>query len=324
LETRATGATYEEIAASGGGIWSTVKKTRAAIEDDLVDEGRDHVQWALRCGTTTMEAKSGYGLSPEDEIKILRVIKSIGEQGPVRLVPTFLGAHSIPPGVSARDYLRLILEVMLPGVVESGLAVYCDVFCEPGYFDVGDSREILNRAKELGLGLRIHADQLSNSGGAILAAEVGAKTADHLEQTDEAGIEMLKRGGVQPVLLPGSVYGLGKTKYPMARRMIDEGLPVVLATDFNPGSSPTPSIPMVMSLACTQMKMTPAEAVAASTINAAYSLDLGSQIGSLEPGKRADFTIFDTGDYREIAYYFGLEHAHAVYIGGKRVYGAAQ
>lgn len=317
---RSEGATYEEIAASGGGIWSTVQKTRAADEDQLIDQAHDHLYKALRCGTTTMEAKSGYGLSTEEELKILRVIKALGEQGPLRIVPTFLGAHSIPKGVPANDYLRTILEVMLPAVIESGLAQFCDIFCEPGYFGLAESLEVLTRAKELGLDLRVHADQLTNSGGAKLAAHLGAKTADHLEQTDDEGIKAMVKAGVQPVLLPGSVYALGKSKYPMARKMIDEGLAVVLATDFNPGSSPTPSIPMVMSLACTQMKMTPGEALVASTVNAAHSLDLGGQVGSLEPGKRADFTIFDTSDYREIAYYFGLEHASAVYVGGKRVY----
>lgn len=320
FEMRSKGATYEEIAAAGGGIWSTVEKTRAADEDDLVDESRDHLEWAMRCGTTTMEAKSGYGLSVNDEIKMLRVIQTLNEHGTMRLVPTFLGAHSIPKGVPAGDYRRTILEVMLPAVVESGLAVFCDVFCEKGYFDLHDSSEILTRARELGLGLRMHADQLTNGGGAMLAAALGAKTADHLEQTDEDGIRALKQGGVQPVLLPGSVYALGKTRYPLARRMIDEGLAVVVATDFNPGSSPTPSIPMVLSLACTQMKMTPAEAITAATVNAAHSLDLGLQIGSLEPGKRADFALFDTEDYREIAYYFGMQQASAVYVAGKCVY----
>jgi imidazolonepropionase len=317
---RAEGASYEEIADRGGGIWSTVQKTRVADEDDLADESRDHLEMALRCGTTTMEAKSGYGLSAADEMKMLRVIKELDEQGPMQLVPTFLGAHSVPKGVPARDYMRTILELMLPGVVEAGLASFCDVFCETGYFSVDDSREILVRAKELGLGLRIHADQLTNSGGAKLAAELGTNTADHLEQTEIDGIRAMAAARVQPVLLPGSVYALGKTRYPLARTMIEEGLAVVLATDFNPGSSPTPSIPMVLSLACTQMKMTPAEAITASTINAAYSLDLGAQAGSLEPGKRGDFVVFDTNDYREIAYYFGLEHARAVYIGGKCAY----
>lgn len=320
FEMRAKGATYEEIAAQGGGIRSTVKKSRAAEEDELLDTSRDHLDWALRCGTTTMEAKSGYGLTLDDELKMLRVIRELGEAGPIRLVPTFLGAHAIPPDQTPAQYEKLIVDLMLPAVVESGLANYCDVFCEAGYFGVESSRRILEHAKVLGLGVRIHADQLTNGGGAKLAGELMARTADHLEQTDEEGIHALKSGGVQPVLLPGSVYALGKTKYPLARRMIDEELPVVIATDFNPGSSPTPSIPMVLSLACTQMKMSPAEAIVAATINAAYSLDLGAQIGSLEPGKRADFVLYDTADWREIAYWFGRESAAEVFVAGKRVW----
>jgi imidazolonepropionase len=264
-----------------------------------------------------MEAKSGYGLTPEDELKMLRVVKTLHERGPIQLVPTFLGAHAVPKGQSISQYMLSLLDVMLPAVVESGLAEFCDVFCEKGYFGVAESREVLTRAKELGLGLRIHADQLTNGGGAKLAAELGARTADHLEHTDAEGIAALREAGVQPVLLPGSVYALAKTRYPLARTMIDEGLAVVLATDFNPGSSPTASIPMVLNLACTQMRMTPAEAITAVTINAGYSLNLGHRNGSLEPGKRADFVLFDTADFREIAYYFGLEHASAVYVGGK-------
>lgn len=268
-----------------------------------------------------MEAKSGYGLSLPDEVKMLQAIKRLGGEGKVRLVPTFLGAHACPSESTFESYEQEIVNRMLPAVVEGGLADYCDIFCEKGYFDPESTRRILTRAKELGLGLRLHADQLTNSGGAKLAAELGAKTADHLEQTDEDGIGAMAAAGTQPVLLPGSVYALGKSKYPLARMMIDAGLAIVVATDFNPGSSPTPSIPMALSLACTQMRMTPAEAITAATINAAYSLDLGAQMGSLEPGKRADFAVFDCSDHREIAYWFGLEHARAVYKDGVKVYG---
>lgn len=320
FEQRSRGATYEEIAAAGGGIQSTVSRTRTAEEEELADQSRDHLEWALRCGTTTMEAKSGYGLTLEDELKMLRVIRELGDAGPMRLVPTFLGAHAIPKDQTPGQYEKLVVDHMLPAVVESGLASFCDVFCEAGYFGIESSRRILEHAKVLGLGIRIHADQLTNSGGAKLAGELMARTADHLEQTDEAGIQAMKSGGVQPVLLPGSVYALGKTKYPLARRMIDEELPVVLATDFNPGSSPTPSISMVLSLACTQMKMTPAEAIVAATINAAYSLDMGGKVGSLEPGKHADFVIYDCEDWREIPYWFGRESAAKVFIGGREVW----
>src|SRR5258707_12567588 len=206
---------------------------------------------------------------------------------------------------------------MLPEVAANKLAEYCDIFCEPEVFGLDESRRILTAARALGLGLRIHADQLSKSGAAELAAELGAATADHLEHTDASGIAALHAAGVQPVLLPGSVYALGSTRYPNARGMIQAGLRVVLATDFNPGSSPTPSIPMILSLACTQMKMTPAEAFTAATINAAYSLGRGEEIGSLERGKRADFVIHDCEDYRELAYFFGVEHASLVYTSGQ-------
>ena len=208
---------------------------------------------------------------------------------------------------------------MLPRVAQEQLAEYCDVFCEQDVFTNDESWEILSAARCHGLGLRVHADQLSLSGGAKLAAELNAATADHLEHTDVTGIAALKAAKVQPVLLPGSVYALGSNDYPAAREMIEAGLAVVLATDFNPGSSPTPSMPMILSLACTQMKMTPAEAIIAATINAAYSLARGDQIGSLEKGKRADFVIHEPSDYRELAYFFGIEHPWRVYASGKLV-----
>lgn len=320
FEMRSRGATYEEIAASGGGIRSTVRRTRAASEDELLDQAQKCAQQILRCGTTTMEAKSGYGLTTNDELKMLRVIRRLNETTPIDFVPTFLGAHAVPEEFSGRmaDYVDLVMKDMIPEVVRQGLAESCDIFCEHGYFDGVAARRILGAAKAAGLKLRMHADQLTNSGGAALAAELGAVTADHLEQTEEEGIAAMKAAGVQPVLLPGSVYALGKTRYPKARAMIEADLAVVLATDFNPGSSPTPSIPMVLSLAATQMKMTPAEGVSATTINAAYSLGRGDKIGSLEAGKLANFTIFDCADYREIAYWFGLPQTHAIYIRGRR------
>jgi imidazolonepropionase len=322
FEMRAKGATYEEIAASGGGIRSTVRKTRAATEDQLLAQAMTHAEWFLRCGTTTVEAKSGYGLSVEDEIKILRVVRRLNEETPVEFVPTFLGAHAIPEEFESRPdrYVSLVIGEMLPAIGNERLAEFCDVFCEHGYFDTETSRKVLSAAKERGLGIRMHADQLTNGGGAELAAELGAVTADHLEQTEAPGIAAMKRGGVQPVLLPGSVYALGKTRYPRARGMIESGLAVVIATDFNPGSSPTPSMQMVLSLAATQMKMTPAEGVTAATINAAYSLNRGDKIGSLEAGKFANFTLFDCEDYRELAYWFGLPLTHSVYVRGERAW----
>jgi imidazolonepropionase len=252
-------------------------------------------------------------------LKILRVMRQLKEEVRLEIVSTFLGAHAVPKERSPDEYLDLVITEMLPRVIAEKLAEFCDVFCERGYFDIEQSRRILSEAKKVGLNLRGHVDQLTNSGGAKLMAEIGATTADHLEQTDEQGIASLKKANVQPVLLPGSVYALGSTHYPRAREMITAGLAVVLATDFNPGSSPTPSMPIVLSLACTQMKMSPAEAITASTVNAAYSLNRGDRIGSLEPGKLANFVIFDCQDYRESAYWFGMPQTNAVYIKGKRV-----
>ena len=319
FERRAKGETYEQIAAAGGGIWSTVEKTRAANETSLFEQSKKHANWFLKCGTTTVEAKSGYGLTVEDELKILRVIRRLNEETPIEFVPTFLGAHAVPRGRQQSDYVDLVIKEMLPRVASEKLAEFCDVFCERGYFDIEQSREILTAAKKLGLKLRVHADQLTNSGAAKLASEAKATTADHLEKIDEQGIAALKAAKVQPVLLPGSVYALGSTGYPRAQEMIGAGLAVVIATDFNPGSSPTASMPMILSLACTQMKMSPAEAITGSTINAAYSLGRGDKIGSLEAGKFANFSIFDCQDYRELAYWFGFSQTHSVYVRGKRV-----
>ena len=321
FERRGRGETYEEIAKAGGGIWSTVEKTRAASEDELFTAAEKRIDWFLKCGTTTVEAKSGYGLTLEDELKILGVIHRLNEETPLEVVPTFLGAHAVPRDASAEKYVDLVINEMLPRVAKEKLAEFCDVFCERGYFDIEQTRKILTAAKMLRLKLRGHVDQLSNSGGAKLMAELGATTADHLEKTDDQGIAALKSANVQPVLLPGSVYALGSTSYPRAREMIDAGLAVVLATDFNPGSSPTPSMPIVLSLACTQMKMSPAEAISAATVNAAYSLNRGDKIGSLESGKLANVAVFDCEDYREPAYWFGFSQTHAVYVRGESVGG---
>jgi len=322
FEERALGVTYQEIAARGGGIQSTVRATRQGTLDELVVAGKRYADWFLRTGTTTVEAKSGYGLTVEDEIKILEAIKRLDSETTLRYVPTFLGAHDIPPEYKSRrdEYVSLLIGEMLPRVAGETLAEYCDVFCEDKVFTNDESRKILSAATHQGLGLRMHADQLSLSGGAKLAAELGTVTADHLEYTDSDGIAVLKSAGVQPVLLPGSVYALGSSRYPAAREMIDAGLAVVLATDFNPGSSPTPSMTMILSLASTHMKMTPAESITASTINAAHTLNRGDYLGSLEPGKIADFVIHDCQDYRDLAYFFGVEHPGKVFAGGKLVY----
>ena len=316
FEQRASGATYQEIAAAGGGIQSTVKHTRAASEDELVVIGKRYADWFLRGGTTTVEAKSGYGLTVEDELKMLRAMRRLNQATPLEYVPTFLGAHSFPAELSRDNYVDLIVNEMLPRVAAEKLAEYCDAFYEQNYFDRQQTLRILTAARAHGLRLRLHADQLSLSGGAQLAAELGATTADHLEQTDAVGIAALKAASVQPVLLPASVLLIGSSRYPNARAMIDAGLAVVLATDFNPGSSPTPSMPLVLTLASTQMKMTPAEALTAATINAAYSLGRGAEIGSLEAGKRANFVIHDGADWREIGYFAAAPRPAIVFIAG--------
>lgn len=320
FEMRSRGASYEEIAAAGGGIRSTVRKTRAASEDELFTAAQKRAEWFLRTGTTTIEAKSGYGLTLEAECKMLRVIRRLNEAGPLQYVPTFLGAHEIPDEFrdAPDSYVDVVVNEMLPAI--GGIAEFCDVFCEPKIFNVNMAERVLTAARKHGLGLRVHAEQLSRSGATEMAARLGAQTADHLEQIDEAGIRALASANVQPLLLPASVYTLGSKRFAPARAMLEAGLPIVLATDFNPGSSPAPSMPFVLSLAATQMRVTPAEAIVAATINAANSLRRVDRIGSLEPGKQADFVVHDCTDYRELAYWTGIEPVFATFIKGRRVY----
>jgi imidazolonepropionase len=320
-EMRATGLTYQQIAAKGGGIRSTVRKTREASEEELFQQALPRVRRLLEHGTTTIEAKSGYGLTLHDELKILRVIQRLNAETQLDLIPTFLGAHEIPDEYrdAREDYIRLVTDEMLPRVAAEGLARYCDVFCESHVFTVDETRRILTRAKDLGLGVRLHAEQLSLSGGARLAAVLEAASADHLEWIDDQGIIALARSGVSAVLLPGAVFNLGLDRYAPARAMIDAGVPIAMGTDFNPGSSPTPSMQMILSIACTQMRMTPAEAITAATINSAYTLDCGDTLGSLEPGKQADLVVFDCPDYRQIPYFFGVNHASVVIKSGRVV-----
>jgi len=321
FERRIDGATYQEIAASGGGIQSTVALTRAATEDELLAQARKHRDWMLRGGTTTIEAKSGYGLDRETELRMLRVIAQLNAEGPLRLVPTLLAAHTVPQEMADRrgEYLRWIAEELIPEVAALGLAKYCDAFCDDHAFTVEETRQVLEAAKRAGLGLRIHAEQFRPGTGAALGAELGAVTVDHLETVTEETLGLLKASGTMPVLLPASVFCLGREQYPPARTMIEMGLPVVLATDFNPGSSPAPSMPFTMSLACIAMRMSPAEALIASTVNAAWSLGLGDKIGSLEPGKAADFVIHEAGDYRELPYYVAAPARPRVFVGGVEV-----
>ena len=321
FEQRLAGATYQQIAASGGGIRRTVTLTRAASEDELLAIARRHRDWMLRTGTTTIEAKSGYGLDPATELRILRVLARLNESGPVRIVSTLLAAHTVPPEYQhhREEYIRGIVEEIIPEVARHNLAQYCDAFCDDHAFTVEESRAVLTAAGAHGLGLRIHAEQFRPGTGADLAAELGAATADHLETVTEESIERLRAAGVQPVLLPGSVFALGRTDYPPAKTMIEHGLAVVLATDFNPGTSPIASMPFILSLACLQMGMLPSEALAAVTINAAWSLGLGDVTGSVETGKQADLLIHEFSDYRELAYYIAAPARPRVFIAGQEV-----
>jgi imidazolonepropionase len=318
FEQRIGGATYQEIAASGGGILNTVALTRGATEDELLARARRYRDWMLRSGTTTLEAKSGYGLDRETELRMLRVLARLDEEGPVRIVPTLLAAHTVPPEFADRreEYVRRITDELIPEVRAEKLAVYCDAFCDDHAFTVEETRAVLTAAQRNGLALRLHAEQFRPGTGAALAAELGATTADHLEAATDETLRTLQAEGVQPVLLPGSVFALGRTQYPPARKMIEMGLAVVVATDFNPGSSPIASMPFIFSLACLQMGMSPAEALTAGTVNAAWSLGMGDQVGSLEPGMQADFLIHEFEDYRELAYFVAVPARRRVFIAG--------
>ncbi len=318
FEQRVAGATYQQIAAAGGGILRTVALTRAASEDELFLESRRHFEWMLRTGTTTVESKSGYGLNHDTELRMLRVMKRLAAEGPARLIPTLLAAHTVPPEFADRrtEYVRWVAEELIPEVAAQKLALYCDAFCDDHAFTVEECRTVLNAAKQHGLGLRVHAEQFRPGTGAALAAELAAATADHLETVTTETIAQLHAAGTQPVLLPGSVFALSRTHYPPARDLIEAGLAIVLATDFNPGSSPISSMPFILSLACLQMGLSPAEALTASTMNAAWSLGLGRQTGSLETGKQADFLIHEFDDYRELAYFIAAPARPRAFIGG--------
>lgn len=317
---RAQGAEYMEIMAAGGGILSTVKATREASLEDLRLSGRRRLDWMLRMGTTTVENKSGYGLNLETELKQLQAGALAGKHHPVEVIQTFLGAHAWPTEYEDdhQAYVDLIIHKMLPKVREQGLAEFCDVFCETGVFSIEETRQIMLAAKQLGFELRLHADEMTSLGGAELAAELGAVSADHLLMISDKGIQALAEAGVVPILLPATAFTLQKP-YAPARRMLEAGLPVALASDFNPGSSPTPSLTFTMALACLYMKMTPEEAWHAVTINAAHSLRRGHILGSLEVGKQADIVIFDVDNYRKVPYFYGVNLAEVVIKQGKVV-----
>jgi imidazolonepropionase len=309
-DLRCQGKTYQEIAASGGGIRASVRQLRAASLSQLMERTERSFLQFLAHGTTTIEAKSGYGLSLDDELKSLQVLAALRTRSRLETLATFLGAHDVPDEWrhARSEYVRQIVEEMIPRVAQEGLAQFCDVFCDDGFFSVEEARLILQAARREGLGLRIHADQMTHSGGARLAAELGALSADHLEWIDDRDIEALRQAGTVATLVPGSTFQLGQTHYPPARKLIDAGVPVALATDFNPGSCFTLNMQIIMTIACSQMKMTPAEAITAATLNGAFALGLSERIGSLEAGRQADIVLMQVGDYREIPYFFGMNH----------------
>jgi imidazolonepropionase len=309
-DLRIQGKSNHEISASGAGIASSVEQLRSATVNQLIDKAERYFRHFLSHGTTTIEAKSGYGLSLEDEIKILQALAALRGRHRLEVVPTFLGAHAVPAEyANSRDqYIRSIIEEMIPKVAQEGLAQFCDVFCEEGYFNVDEARSILHAARDAGLGLRIHAEELGHSGGAMLAAELNASSADNLQWASDSDIQALKKAGTVATLLPGTAFNLGLMQYAPARKLIDADVPVALATDFNPGSCFTMNMQLILAIACTQMRMTPAEAITAATINGAYSLGLADKLGSLEEEKQADIVLMDVSDYRELPYFFGVNH----------------
>lgn len=320
FEQRIAGQSYQQIAASGGGIQRTVRLTRAATEDDLFEQARRHLSWMMRSGTTTVEGKSGYGLNRETELRLLGVMARLADQGFATVIPTLL-AHTVPPEFADQRaaYVNWFAKEFVPEVARARLAAFCDVFCDEHAFTMEEARTILESAGRNGMELRVHSEQFRSGTGAALAAEMRARTADHLEMATRETLEALRQAGVQPVLLPGSVFSLGSSSYPAARLMVELGLPIVLATDFNPGSSPIVSIPFILSLACLHMGLSPGEALSAATINAAWSLGVGRRFGSLEAGKQADFLIHEFADYREIAYFIASPAQPRVFTAGIEV-----
>jgi imidazolonepropionase len=326
-ELKIAGASYEEIARKGGGILNSVKKLRAATSEALKKRALAALKQFAAYGTTTVEAKSGYGLDVTSELKILRLHKELAAEQPLEIVSTFLGAHVVPAEYrgktgGAERYIELMEQNMLPEIGENRLAEFCDVFCERGAFTVEQSKRVLQAGRQWGLVPRLHAEQLSRTGAARLAILMRAASCDHLEQVNKSDIQALGKSETVATLLPGCDFHLGLKQYAPARALINAGAIVSLATDYNPGTSPTLSMPMILSLACTQLRMTPAEAIAAATINAAYALRREKTIGSLEVGKQADLAVFEVAEYREIPYYFGVNHCWMTVKRGRVIHAA--
>lgn len=322
FEMRISGKSYVEISQAGGGIRSTIKTTRIASEEELNLLAKQRIEKMISQGTTTLEAKSGYGLTTESELKQLSVIKRLADTMPIDIIPTFMGAHEFPEEYKHNHaaYIDILCNEMLPAIAEQGIARYCDIFTEAHVYSIEESRKVLSKAKELGIKLKMHADEIEPMGGAELAAELRCTSADHLGKTSEAGIEAMQRAGVIPVLLPATLFSLGSKTYADARKMINAGLPVALASDYNPGSCNCDSMPFVITLACLMMKMTPAEALAAATINAAAAINMEKETGSITLGKKADLLIWDIPSIKFIPYHFGSSYLETVIKAGKIIF----
>ena len=322
FELRNSGKSYAEISKAGGGIRFSVRQLRKASKDQLIEHALPHLDRFIQYGTTTIEAKSGYGLSVEDEIKSLEVIQELNRIHAIDLVPTFLGAHEIPDEYRAKrgDYIQLIVKKMIPGVAEKKLAEFCDIFCEDHVFNLEETETILSAAHDAGLKLKIHADQLTFSGGTELAAKMNAVSVDHLDFISPKGIEMIKLSHTIPVLLPGAVFFLGLQRYAPARKLIDSGLSVALATDFNPGSCMTESMPLMMTLGCVYMKMSSSEVWLASTINAAKAISREKNIGVIKIDAQADLVIWNIPNYKYLPYHFGVNLVDQVVKKGKIIW----
>ena len=321
-ELRAAGVPYMEIARRGGGIHASVRDLRTRDEDALFALAEPRLRALASSGVTTVEVKSGYGLSLEDELRTLRVVRRLAAALPMRIVPTWLGAHEIPLEYrerksGRREYLDLLINEMLPAVAREELARFADVFCEPGVFTVAETREILLAAREAGLGIKLHADELTSGGGAELAAELRATSADHLAAVSDAGITALGGAGTVATLLPGTMLFLGKTSHAPARRLIEAGVPIALATDFNPGTSPTTNFPLILTLGVSQLRMSVAEVLIAGTTNGAAALALADRMGQLAPGFSADLVLWDVSDVRELPYWYGAGRCRASWARGK-------
>ena len=321
-EMRAAGMDYMQIARQGGGIHSSVRDVRGRSEQDLLQLARKRIRRLASYGVGTIEVKSGYGLTMDDELKLLRVIRQLSRELPVRLVATFLGAHEVPmefrePVARRREYVELVIRDMIPKVAAEGLATFADVFCETGVYTADESREILTAARAAGLAIKLHADELTACGGAELAAQMGATSADHLAAISEAGIKALAGGGTVATLLPATMLFLGKAAQAPARRLINAGIPVALATDFNPGTSPTLGLPLALTLGVSLLRLSAAECIVAATVNGAAALGLAGSVGQIAPGFSADLAIFDAADYRELPYWLGARLCRALWTRGK-------